>query len=542
MAVEFVVDMQNQSSPGIISEGIPSTAPLIHYRRLMRRKTVKRLAIEKALNHLADLIDTALDSRQRDGLTHALKLGDELRNRKLTGRQSIMLHYFLGNAWSNLRAVERAGTVASWNWEQNEIEQEVTNFRIALNNPEFGKTVKYRRCQLLTNLGNLMNHVGRFVEAQEYWNRALQIMPDFGMCLGNRGSGLYDYARSIPRRHDSILMIDEAQRMLSEALRSPMIRRMAREYFAQRQFGVEALQERNRKGKHKFNWYRSLGAGKNERHYRRWCLEKRLFLNYLNDMTEQPCAGGDNVILPSLTRPVGEGLHFEGLYNQLKQEFISSRYLYFQATTSTEVHFSDKRVVLYNTLDHPSYSLAVEKVKAAYRVSYSIFDKVAFFLNSYLELGIDEKLVTFRTFWYRDRQKKRGLRPEFETRRNWPLRGLFWLSKDLFEDTAGFREAIEPDGQELKSIRDHIEHKYLKVLEFGLPPFMREPFRDRLAFAIPRQELYNKTIRLLQMARSALIYLSVAVHWEERQRDTERPAHSKIAELHLKTFEEEWKF
>jgi LA2681-like HEPN len=46
----------------------------------------------------------------------------------------------------------------------------------------------------------------------------------------------------------------------------------------------------------------------------------------------------------------------------------------------------ETRKSLYNTLDYPTYSVAIEKVKAAYRLAYSLFDKIAFFLNAYLDL------------------------------------------------------------------------------------------------------------------------------------------------------------
>jgi tetratricopeptide (TPR) repeat protein len=529
-----------QTKPIMIREGRPSRNPIIHYRKLMRRKTVKRIPIERGLNHVGNLIDTAFDVKQRDGLLHALRLGDELLQRRLTPKQTVILHYFLGNAWSNLRSVDKKGTPESWNWEQPEIEQEVTNFRLALNNPQFESCHEYRRCQILTNLGNLMNHVGRFVEAQEYLNKALKIIPTFGMGLASRGATLSDYARSIPRRHDAIMILDESERMLTDALDSQMIHSAAREHYVEKLRIVQTLQERNRKGQHRFNFHKSLGASKEESEYRIWCLRQTLFLNYLNDITDETFAAGDNVILPSLTRQIGEGLHFEGLYNQLKQEFVSARYLYFEATNNMSVHFSDKRVVLYDTMDCPSHSLAIEKVKTAYRVAYSLFDKIAFFLNVYLELGIDERLVTFRTLWYADRQKKRGLRPEFTQRKNWPLRGLFWLSKDIFEDEPGFRAAIEPDAQELKSIRDHIEHKYLKVLEFGDPPFLSDSLRDQLALTVSRQDLYRKTLHVLKVARAALIYLSVAVQWEETERSASR-VDRRIVELPLQLLKDERK-
>lgn len=44
-----------------------------------------------------------------------------------------------------------------------------------------------------------------------------------------------------------------------------------------------------------------------------------------------------------------------------------------------------------------------------------------------------------------------------------------------------------------------------------------EPFLDRLAHQIVREDLEQKALRLLQLARAALIYLSLAMEVEERR-------------------------
>jgi hypothetical protein len=147
----------------------------------------------------------------------------------------------------------------------------------------------------------------------------------------------------------------------------------------------------------------------------------------------------------------------------------------------------------------------------AFRMAYSLLDKVAYFLNDYLALSIPERKVNFRSFWYDKQERKRGLLPGFEACDNWPLRGLFWLSKGLFEDAPKFRECLEPDAQELDSVRNHAEHKYLKLHEnlwsgptdegmaFGGRP-------DRLAFSLYRSHFAAKALRLLTMARAAIMY------------------------------------
>jgi len=152
-----------------------------------------------------------------------------------------------------------------------------------------------------------------------------------------------------------------------------------------------------------------------------------------------------------------------GMYNQMKQEFISARYLYYEGITWDAVHFADKGVRLYDTLDSPIYSLAVEKTKVAFRMVYSILDKIAFFLKHYLDLSIPDRDATFRKVWYREGKRKNGLEPVAADTRNWPLRGLFWLSKDLHEDDPEFRDALELEAQELRDLRHALEHRYLKL-------------------------------------------------------------------------------
>ena len=54
-----------------------------------------------------------------------------------------------------------------------------------------------QRAQALTNLGNILKHIGWFVEAIEVWDRALALVPNMAMANGNRGIGLSHYAAGL---------------------------------------------------------------------------------------------------------------------------------------------------------------------------------------------------------------------------------------------------------------------------------------------------------------------------------------------------------
>ena len=167
-----------------------------------------------------------------------------------------------------------------------------------------------------------------------------------------------------------------------------------------------------------------LGTSEEERAYRLWGLHNTLFLNSLNDLGTHRIAARDILHLPSFATPIDEPPALLGLFNQMKQEFITARWLYYDGTQVGGLHFADRDVTLYNTLDYPSYSITVEKAKAAYRIAYSVFDKIAFFLNAYLDLNLDESRVYFRGVWYVNGYRNFGIRPELDRSDNWPLRGF----------------------------------------------------------------------------------------------------------------------
>jgi hypothetical protein len=366
------------------------------------------------------------------------------------------------------------------------------------------------------------------------------------MAHGNRGHGLVPYGCALYDDHQKAAFLRSAYADLRVALTQETTPE-ARGVF---QTDVAILEKRVPaeilSGGTEWRAF-PMGESEAEVGYRRWCLSERLFLNPLNDIVAESVSAHDILSAPNIVVALGEGPHYHGYFSQLKQEFVSARYLFYDGTRSTEPHFSDREVLVYNTLDYPVYGLASEKVRSAFRSAYSILDKVAFFLNHYLRLSIPERNVKFRTLWYEGQNRERPIRTEFGTRGNWPLRGLFWLSKDLFEDSEGFRDALEDDAKELASIRNHLEHKYLKLVDIPVTSAKSdtaswfEGFADGMAVSVNRRRFQEKTLRLLKMARAAMIYLSLGVHAEEKERAKKRKPGAIVPPMQLDEYDDEWK-
>ncbi len=493
-------------------------------------RSINKMSDADALVHIAQLIDDAADASFERGAKRAIFLLDELAKRPLADTDGALAEYFRANAWAARSQI--ANVRQSWSWEAPERQEELLALSRAANHPGFTSLGDVRRCQILTNQANLLNTVGRSIDAIAGWDAALKIIPTFGMARGNRGAGLKHYAGMVVDNRERAILALHAldglrSTMADDAEYEAIDPQAAIRYFANMAneiagvLNIDAARAMLNLDKG------NEGRSKTERGYRRWCLEHRLFLCPLNDLGPHLSAATDDLMLPPITegwddRPDGYlPPPIIGFFNQMKQEYASARFMLFEGMSSTRVHFSDRGVALSDTLDYPLYSLASERVRAAFRIGYSLLDKVAFLVDRYWRLGKVPDRISFKNVWMVE--NKTRLLPKFENSDNWPLRGLFWLSKELFDDQ--FKQTTAADARELHSIRNALEHTYLRVSEGWAKPFtISGASSSGFGLAIGSDELEAKAIRVMQMARSALFYASFAIGHEERKKRRANPA------------------
>src|SRR5581483_6766923 len=115
----------------------------------------------------------------------------------------------------------------------------------------------------------------------------------------------------------------------------------------------------------------SFGDSLEEKRYRKWALDNKLFLNPMNDAYLNSISARDVLSLPNISVSMKEKMPWRhGLFDQLKQEYVSARYLYYESIHPEKVHFSDKDVRLINSMDYPSYGLSTEKLKSSFRMLF----------------------------------------------------------------------------------------------------------------------------------------------------------------------------
>ena len=71
------------------------------------------------------------------------------------------------------------------------------------------------------------------------------------------------------------------------------------------------------------------------------------------------------------------------------------------------------------------------------------------------------------------------------------------------------------------ALRNHLEHNYLLIQDDALYASSGKSglrgMDDGSVYVIGQSDFANRTLRILKMVRAALIYLSLAVHWEASQ-------------------------
>ncbi len=457
-----------------------------------------------------------------DALNKGIEISSLVDLNKYSDEDKMTFYYNLSNAWSYKKMMfQELNTSLYWDFESEELVQEILNCRKALYYSNYSNNIN-RKCEILTNLGNNLSHLGRFSEAVECWCLAINLKDNFPMAIGNLGFGLFHYAQVLYDDHHRAFFLKESNNFLKKAIKLDGIYPEAKTDFLRILSVIESKVDITfLNNKNDFEDV-SIGDSLEEKEYRKWSLENKLFLNPLNDIFQNNIVAHDILCLPTIIvgKLDSDIYKYHTIFNQIKQEFCSARFLFYDSVVNQSPHFSDRETVIIDLLDYSLHSYNVEKTKLAFRTLYSILDKIAYLINVYLKLGYNSHEVTYRKIWY---SKKGKLNPLIEQSQNWALRGLFWLYKDFFEKEE-LHSYLEPEAKELSTIRNFIEHKSFKIIEFGRSGISEDGF----TYIIEREYFIEKTLKLMKTIRAGIIYTSLFINIEETIKDYDSDKLGKI--------------
>ena len=473
----------------------------------------------QTLDDLAHTIDGASDAGDEAVLR---RLGEDCESRLRTAESEdqVRLLYYWSNTYSSIIAIKQNEPDFVWNWKQTEGVQNILLLRQAIREPSFDTINSIVARQIRTNLASRLHAIGRPVAANEERLRVLEYDPLFAKALAGQAKGIAFYATQLYDQNHIPILLAAARSLFDTALGKDAFWEsgdrdsVAPGLLEERNRIADDLHRNHYDDDYNLNQW-SLGDTEEEHSYRRWCLRNRLFLNPLNEAYTETVAATDVLHLPSHSYGIKDVPRFSAYYNLLKQEYASARYRLYRATHEDGPEFMMRDVLMLDSGEGQVLGHFTEDLRSAFQTTYGIFDKIGLFLNDYFQVGLEPRNVSFRGVWFVNPCRADSeIRPLFKNHPNWPLRGLYFLSKDLFDHD--FKEVSEPDAAHLAQLRHQLEHRFLSFQNFNT-----EQSTETHRF-ISIDVFENKALRLLKMAREALIYLSLAMHREEKLRKDTR--------------------
>ena len=468
--------------------------------------------LEQEIVALKEHFDLYTDRKDANGLKTIISKANDLLAQDLSVEQIVSLNYSIATAYADIEGIN----LHELSYSEIETIQEnyIYHYRAVLDNVEkIESDTNGLYQQLYTNAANAYSRIGRILEAMRLFDIASSKYNMFPMALGNKGIAAYklalytyDPSHAHILRHFSYFCINDALKYRQYL----DLHGKASVFFESIIANIQAHYPKDYLdvpidfGKYDF------GKTKKEQGFRKWATLNRLFLNELNDISTDPIVATDYIHLPSMIYDSSSErwkFHY-GMFNQIKQEYVSARYLFFDGIQDRKsAHLADKEV-LQIEIDMDVHSHSDYCIRTAFRTLYSVMDRIAFFMNEYFSLGIKVEKVSFRSIWNTQNEKSSVLLELCKN--NDMLNSIYWLSKDIYEKN--YKRTTKPSSKEFDILRNRMEHRYaVSTLE-------KYDKSDDFTFRISIVDLYTKTLEIMKVVREAIIYLSFALHIEENKK------------------------
>ena len=461
-------------------------------------------------NKLGLLVDIGVGLKKEDIVQEGVAIGEKLINLSLEDEYKFHLHYNLANGYFSLYNLYEYGKNIEIIPLSKNLQKAKSHFR------ESTKFIDDFNCdykkRFWVNYGNCLDCLGRGVEALYSYDNALKIDPNFSMAVGNKAKALCFFA-DISGKYKTAIYIEAYQLIKSIINNNDLIEVgtiKAKCEFENELVRIESLfKDKNILSKKlKHSKYDSSNLSDFEKFYLEFSSKNKLFLNFHIHQDQCEAAVVDPVFI-RLIRDVEDNDTFYRLaryINQIKESYSVARLLLVQSQYKRKDFDNiSRRTTLINTLDYSQFNLYGGLLKSAFKEGYNILDKIAVFINDYYKLELKENRTYFKSIWKKDKK----IRDKILKSENINLYALY----DIFQDfESGYYEKI-------KNIRNALTHRNLTIFDF-IATTERDKKGDK--YNIGYEEMLTKTIELLQLTKSAIIYLINFVNSEENRKHTNK--------------------
>jgi tetratricopeptide (TPR) repeat protein len=408
--------------------------------------------------------------------------------------------YNIGNAINALCELEHPEPdpgAARAEWEPTLIEARTrTRERLQTARREFFEVGTSRfadahtRSAAYCNLGNLLDHSGRWAEAYDFYLRALEADPDNGNAAGNLAQLLSLRIATGIGQTGHIAAVYDKYVALAQELREGTLK-----------FASAAVADRwDQLAPTESEGHLAHGLGDDDiidAEYRQWVADLRLALSPAVEGL-----GTDELRWDSATIQVLYGTSIEdmsppilGAMNVLKSDFLVSRRLAFDGIAGLADDLAqtpDDSGSYVETMDYSLYGIQYSKLLLAQRSALDVLDKTAVVANEHFGVGDIPSKVSFRGFWATKSGQVRDVLVRGDGR-SLPNLALAELAYDMA--SAGMYAPSQ-------ALRNAGTHRIVHAALLSATGVTKES-RSTVDLA----ELVGSTTLALQVTRSAYLYL-----------------------------------
>ena len=356
--------------------------------------------------------------------------------------------------------------------------------------------------QVLTNLGNNLNHSGRIVEALQLFDMVLNHNPTFPQAVVSKADGLR-YMLQTTNCPITISLFAEIYRLFNIA--------------SEQNIDLEEIKRTVELGKKKSAEFLISNDIKldtlekefqlNIKEYQNHPENLKFFLDNYLSLSEHSlyckCNGAkiDDLAIgfPGFVTTDKKLIQLELLNNRIKSEFSLARQLYFDFSNQNQndnIHYEN----LVNGIEN---GIKFEQLRTSFRQCFGILDKIAEGLCYLLELEIKEgENIYFESFWNPNKNTERWGR--INNFRNIHLTALYSIACDLNKKNGEFGF--------YKQWRNRIEHGLFSLTNSDYIDKNWE--NDQFSIKTTTENFESKTKHLLQLTRASIFSFVFCVRHE----------------------------
>lgn len=479
------------------------------YKRGKLNEVLKKVAQFKEthpdyqLSIIGCLIDIGSITQQRSLIEEAISLYESHPNSDLPG----YLYYNAANGYLSLFHMSLGEGIGYFE-----------SGKYALKAIELFRRAGQTEPNVLTNYANALDEIGRPIEAIKSYDNALKIDANFGMALGNKALAIRKLA--VISQYQGAYLIYAYQHYKKALENEDSIRMYADDSvivtFKKEMVYIESLFRDDPKRLDVDLTHPALKqkASKFVKHYTDFCLSNDLYINlhFFSNITN--ASVGDTLGVNFVDKKpldVADDLNDLAFrLNEIKEAYIGARLSLVQSQyINNDFSNISKQTLIINPLDYSVSNIYTSYLKMAFKEAFSVLDKIAIFLNHYLELGYDEnnRRLSYHSVWYKNLDRNNDVNEHLDVH-DANLFGLYSLLQDI-------------RSSEFDEIRNALTHRYVRL-------FRNMSVKDEYDY----EDFVGKTIDLMGQIKCAIIYLHNFINTHE---NSKKSPEDRLISMHFHT-------